>query len=185
MRRLVPRKHAKYTCRWRSFRHWKAFARSYLLSPNNHVIAAELAFGNFLSSVLKDDYQGEVCGNAKGELSLVYPFGLSRQRGCYGLAILVEDLDFIVHSAGVRGLEPDIPISKSSDVAKAKTKDVTTVETLQHTFHVNAIGAFLLLEAMMPQLCHDGHPKVIIKARELVQSAIIQLVARLHVESCD
>ena len=139
-----------------------SFVSSYLLSPDNHVIAADLAFGNFLSSALKDDYRGDVCSNAKGELSLVYPFDISWHRDCYGLAIRAEDVDVIVHSAGIRGLEPDITISKSSDVAKAETKDVTTVETLQYTFHVNAIGTFLLLEAMIPQLRHDGHPKVII-----------------------
>ena len=83
----------------------KAFVRLYLLSPDNHIIAADLAFGNFLSSALKDDYRGDVCSNAKGELSLVYPFDISRQRDCYGLAIRVEDLDVIVHSAGIRGQE--------------------------------------------------------------------------------
>ena len=36
------------------------------------------------------------------------------------------------------------------------------------TLHVNAIGTFLLLEAMMPQLRHDGHPKVIIMGSRMV-----------------
>lgn len=41
------------------------------------------------------------------------------------------------------------------------------MEILQHTFHVNAIGTFLLLEAMVPQL-HDGRPKVIIMGSRMV-----------------
>ncbi|KAL9061127.1 MAG: hypothetical protein Q9162_000272 [Coniocarpon cinnabarinum] len=61
-------------------------------------------------------------------------------------------LDLVVHSAGVRGLDPAVPIRQSSDVAKAETLDAMTVKTLEKTLQVNLVGSFVLLRALVPLL---------------------------------
>ena len=68
-----------------------------------------------------------------------------------------QRLDIVIHSAGVRGLSPSVPMRKASDVARAETMDVMTPETMRHTFHVNTVGTFLLLRTLMPALrASDG-----------------------------
>ncbi|KAL2038014.1 hypothetical protein N7G274_009234 [Stereocaulon virgatum] len=140
----------------------KAFVCLYLRGPDNKVIATDLAFGIGDRISIEDAYRKDVCSNAKGELSSVLSFDISHEVESQRFAELVPVLDIIVHSAGVRGLQPNIPITCSSDVARAETWSVTSVETIQRTFHVNAVGTFLLLKALIPKLTPASHAKVII-----------------------
>ena len=61
-------------------------------------------------------------------------------------------IDLIIHSAGIRGLVPDVPIKQSSDVARAETLDVMDTATLIKTFEVNVTGTFLLMKHLLPFL---------------------------------
>ena len=140
----------------------KAFVCLYLQGPNNKVIAADLAFGIGDKLSIEDAYRKDVCSNAKGELSSVLSFDISHEVESQNLAELVPVLNLIVHSAGIRGLQPNIPITCSSDVARAETWSVMSVETIQQTLQVNAVGTFLLLTAMIPRLSPASHAKVVI-----------------------
>jgi len=77
-------------------------------------------------------------------------------------------IDLIIHSAGVRGLVPELPIHSYSDVAKTETLDAMTAETLQQTLSINTVGTFLLLKALLPALRRSviiqpgSTPKVIV-----------------------
>ena len=61
-------------------------------------------------------------------------------------------IDLVIHSAGVRGLVPDVPIKQSSHVAKAETLDVMSTATLLKTFEVNVAGTFQLVKHLLPFL---------------------------------
>ena len=61
-------------------------------------------------------------------------------------------LNTIIHSAGIRGLVPDVAIRESSDVASAETLSSMTLETMQQTLKVNSVGTFAVLRAFVPLL---------------------------------
>ena len=61
-------------------------------------------------------------------------------------------IDLVIHSAGVRGLVPDVAIKQSSDVANAETLDVMDTATLMKTFEVNVAGTFSLIKHLLPFL---------------------------------
>ena len=63
-------------------------------------------------------------------------------------------IDLVIHSAGIRGLVPVVPIRESSDVAKAETLQVMDVATLMKAFEVNVAGTFSLVRSMLPLLQH-------------------------------
>lgn len=77
-------------------------------------------------------------------------------------------LDLVIHSAGVRGLVPEVPIHNYADVAKTETLDVMTVATLQETLNINAIGTFTILRSLLPSLRRaagthpNAMPKVVV-----------------------
>lgn len=58
----------------------------------------------------------------------------------------------VVHSAGVRGLVPEVEVRKSDDVAGADALDVMDAATMMRTFEINTVGAFNVLAAVLPNL---------------------------------
>ncbi len=74
----------------------------------------------------------------------------------------LRDIDLVIHSVGVRGLVPSVPIAQGSDVAKAETMDAMTVQTMQNTFNVNTVGTFLLLRALVSKLRPGGNARVVL-----------------------
>ncbi|KAI3393734.1 hypothetical protein diail_3780 [Diaporthe ilicicola] len=64
----------------------------------------------------------------------------------------VVPLHLVIHSAGVRGLVPSVPITKSDDVAAAETLEVMDTATMMKTFEINAVGAFNVITAVLPNL---------------------------------
>ena len=74
-------------------------------------------------------------------------------------------INLFIHSAGIRGLVPSIASANPSNVAAAETRQVMDLNTMMHTFQVNAAGTFLLLQAVVPKLANGsgGDPaKVVI-----------------------
>ena len=61
-------------------------------------------------------------------------------------------IDVVIHSAGVRGLEPAVHIAQSSDVVKAESLETMTAATLERTLRINTIGSFIFLKALVPLL---------------------------------
>lgn len=64
----------------------------------------------------------------------------------------VSNLALVVHSVGVRGLVPSVPVKQYSDVAKAESLDIMDAETMRSTFEINAMGTFFPLRLLLPAL---------------------------------
>lgn len=58
----------------------------------------------------------------------------------------------VIHSAGIRGLVPGVPIRSSADVAGAESLGVMDVATMMRTFEVNTVGTLNVLTAVLPNL---------------------------------
>jgi NAD(P)-dependent dehydrogenase (short-subunit alcohol dehydrogenase family) len=75
-------------------------------------------------------------------------------------------ISLLVHSAGIRGLVPEIENEYPDDVAKAETMDVMTSSTMLRTFHINTVGTFMLIRALLPNLKTaselGSQPKVVV-----------------------
>lgn len=108
-----------------------------------------------------DAYRKDV-GNDETNTLRMFTVDVRDERQIATLLHDVRDVDVVIHSAGVRGLEPSVPIMKSDDVAKAETLDVMTTETMMDTFHINALGTFLLIRALIPKLRPGCGSKVIV-----------------------
>ena len=72
-------------------------------------------------------------------------------------------IDLFIHSAAIRGLNPDIQ-KQESDPAKAETLDVTDVEIFKQTLIVNTLGTFMLIRALLANLKSSSQqpPKVVV-----------------------
>lgn len=144
----------------------KAFVAAYLKSAYNVIIAVDKSFS---SAPAQDVVQAEVAyrkevGN--DEKNSLHMFRIDVRDEAQIVAQLrdaiVRDIDLVIHSAGVRGLEPSVSVEKSEDVAKAESVDVTTTETMMNAFHINAVGTFLFVRALIPKMRAGGTSKVII-----------------------
>jgi NAD(P)-dependent dehydrogenase (short-subunit alcohol dehydrogenase family) len=76
-------------------------------------------------------------------------------------------IDLVIHSVGVRGLVPSIENEYPEDVARAETLEAIDTDTMLRTFHINTVGSFMLIRALLPHLRqatkNSGQPaKVII-----------------------
>lgn len=142
----------------------KAFVTAYLRDPDNAVLAVDKSFSpspaqNGLKAA--DAYRKDVGSDETNRLRMLTIDVRDETESTTQLQD-VKDIDLLIHSAGVRGLEPSVSIAKSGDVAKAETVDVVTAETMTNTFHINAVGTFLLVRALLPKLRPGGGSKVII-----------------------
>ena len=142
----------------------KAFVTAYLKSANSSVLALDKSFSSTSAQdalEAADAYRKDV-GNE--ETNTLRMFTIDITDGTQYTAQLgdIRDIDLVIHSAGVRGLEPSVLIEKSEDVAKAESFDVMTAETMMETFHVNTVGTFLLVQALLPKLRAGSRSKVII-----------------------
>jgi len=85
----------------------------------------------------------------------------------------VRNVALVVHSAGVRGLVPSVPLTQYSDVAKAETMEIMDAETMRKTFEINSMGTFFLLRALLPALRQSAAtmersmPKVVVMGSRL------------------
>jgi len=85
----------------------------------------------------------------------------------------VKNIALVIHSAGVRGLVPSLPLKKYSDVAKAETMEIMDAETMRKTFEINSMGTFFLLRALLPALrqsaglTNGSMPKVVVMGSRL------------------
>ncbi|KAG8624868.1 hypothetical protein KVT40_006619 [Elsinoe batatas] len=93
------------------------------------------------------------------------------------LAAFVADkpIDLLIHSAGIRGLVPDLERLHHGDIAACETLAVMTPETMQKTFAVNSVGTFNLIRGLLPNLRKSPDSKVVvISSRMAAQNAIVK-----------
>ena len=142
----------------------KAFVTAYLKSANNAVFAVDKSFSSSpAQDILEatDKYRQEV-GNDETTTLRMFTIDVRDEAHITAQLHDVKELDLVIHCAGVRGLERSISIEKSGDVAKAESMDVMSAETMTDTFHINTVGTFLLIRALLPKLRASGRSKVII-----------------------
>ncbi|KAM0797342.1 hypothetical protein BDR22DRAFT_463271 [Usnea florida] len=145
----------------------KAFVRDYLRGSENSVVAIDRGFFSSSASAAQDvlavadAYRKEV-GNDETNTLRLFTIDVRNETEISAQLCDVKDVDIVIHSAGVRGLERSVTVGKSEDVAKAETVDVVTAETMMDTFHVNAMGTFLLIRALLPKLRPGGGSKVVV-----------------------
>ena len=141
-----------------------AFVKAYLRDANNCVFAVDRSFSaSPTQDVLEaaDAYRKKV-GSDESHRLRIFTIDMRDEIQITTRLEAVKDIDLVIHSAGVRGLEPSVSIGTSDDVAKAETVDVLTAETMMETFHVNAVGTFLLIRALLPKLRPGGGSKVVV-----------------------
>lgn len=143
----------------------KAFVTAYLGTADNSVIAVDRSFSSPSAQgavEAADAYRKDVGDDDDGTDRLrLFTVDVRDERQIAAQLRDVVDVDLVIHSAGVRGLEPSVIVEKSEDVAKAETVDVVRAETMMDTFHINTVGMFLLIRALLPKLA-GGRPKVVI-----------------------
>lgn len=146
----------------------KAFVRAYLQDPENHIFAIDKSFQSptvfdptSSSEEVCEAYHESVNCSSQDRLH-IYTLDITNPSQMSSQLSNIHSLDLVIHSAGVRGLEPSIPITQSSDVVTAETMDITTASTMQNTFDINAIGSFLLFRALIPKLRHSGNPAKVV-----------------------
>ena len=142
----------------------KEFVRAFVREVGNYVIAVDKNFpqSSISSDSMTEAYLKTIDCKVEGVLCL-YSMDITDEKAILTLSSHCGGpLDILIHSAGVRGLSPNFHITKSSDVAKAETLNLTTAQTMRSTFEINTVGTFLLLQAMVPNLRLNGQAKVII-----------------------
>ena len=141
----------------------KAFVTAYLKSTTDtSVLALDRSFSTSPAQdalEAADAYRKDVGNDGTNTLRL-FTLDVRDEMQISAQLRDIQDLDLVIHSAGVRGLEPSVTVG---DVAEAETVGVLTAETMMNTFHVNAVGTFLLIRALLTKLRRGGgRPKVII-----------------------
>lgn len=140
----------------------KAFVAAYLDSADNVVIAVDRGFSSSPGQA-EAAYRKDVGNDETNALRVVRVDVRDEAQIAAQLPdAIARDIDLVIHSAGVRGLEPSVVVEKSEDVAKAESVGVTTAETMMDAFHVNTVGTFLLVRALMPKMRAGGRAKVIV-----------------------
>jgi NAD(P)-dependent dehydrogenase (short-subunit alcohol dehydrogenase family) len=92
---------------------------------------------------------------------------ISSQESICSLAKEVSDIsiELVVHSAGIRGLVPDMEEKRPESVAACETLDVVDHATMMRTFEINAAGTFMLLRALLPNLRAAGGKVIVMASR--------------------
>ena len=76
-------------------------------------------------------------------------------------------IDLMIHSAGIRGLVPELEKQYPNDVPACETLDVMDAATLMRTFQINAMGTFMLLRTLLPHLMKASSPKVVVMSSRM------------------
>lgn len=150
----------------------KEFVRAFLQDPYNQILAIDKQFSSSSPWSTGEDfddirasqaaYRGDVGDHDfRVTMSSMDVTDESEQ----AQISLLPNPKIVIHSAGVRGLVPSVPIENGSDVAGAETMDVMNSQTMQQTFNVNAIGTFLLLRALIPSLRRNNGKVIIMGSR--------------------
>lgn len=71
-----------------------------------------------------------------------------------------KPIHMLIHSAGIRGLVPEIEGQTPHNVAAAETWQVMNKDTLMRTFEINAVGTFLVIRACLPYLLRGSSSDV-------------------------
>lgn len=150
----------------------KEFVRAYLKDRSTSVIAVDNKFPSQLAppdtpveqdTAVLEAYRNDVGDGERARL-VIWPMDISDETQVERLSNRPW-IDLVIHSAGVRGLEPSVWISQGSDVAAAEMMQVVTPQTMQQAFQINTIGTFVLLRTLVPGLRSRSGKVVIMGSR--------------------
>lgn len=134
-----------------------AFLEAYLSDPSSHIVAID-------KSPLPHDL-------AKGHQARLRYFqvDVTSEQSVHDMidALGKSPIDLVIHSAGVRGLVPEVEDDHPGDVAACETLQVMNAATLMRTFQVNAVGTFTLLHSLLSNLKQSAGSKVIVMSSRM------------------
>lgn len=108
-------------------------------------------------------------GTHKGARIVYHAVNVTSKASIHNLTSTIRDtpIDLVLHSAGIRGLVPAVENAHPEDVAACETLEVMDLDTMVRTFSINALGTFLLLRALLPNLRLAPNPKVVIMSSRM------------------
>lgn len=136
-----------------------AFLRAYAKDASNTIIAVD-------KTTLPDDMLDQPRTAARITSHIV---DVTVQSSIDSLSSTIRNtpVDLVIHSAGIRGLVPNIEDSHPDNVAACETLDVMNQETLIRAFSINAAGTFLIARSLLPNLKLSADPKVVIMSSRM------------------
>lgn len=139
----------------------KAFVTAYLRIPHTSVLAVDKTFSSSTNPAQQDNLEAAAAyrldvGNDETSMLRLFTVDVRDETQITTQLRDVGDIDVVVHSAGVRGLESSVLVQKGEDVAKAEGLDVISKETMMDTFCINTVGTFVLIRALLPKLRAGG-----------------------------
>jgi NAD(P)-dependent dehydrogenase (short-subunit alcohol dehydrogenase family) len=141
-------------------------SKTVLISGAAHGLGAEFlrAYQGDDTNIIAIDRE-EVTSTRKNVLSL--KVDVSSQDSIDSLAkeIGSQSIDLVVHSAGIRGLVPEMEEKRPDSVAACETLEVMDCSTLVKTFQINAAGTFMLLRALLPNLRQAKGKAIVMASR--------------------
>jgi len=123
----------------------KSFVEAYALHPTNTIYAADNAFPS------TDTNPREIFkppAHPTRENIILLDLDVTSSIHVNSLPADIP-FDLVIHSAGVRGLNPECEVVEAADVARAETLETTECSVLLDTFEVNAIGTFRVLRKVV------------------------------------
>lgn len=132
----------------------RGFVEHYLKQPNTLVIAWDVRTIDLSPppSTPGEDGQSKRLRKQQVDFSSERSIedGVNFMRTKYGAlsASANPKIDLIIHSAGIRGLVPEIEKSYPDDVAVAETIITMNAATMMRTMQINTIGTFTLLQKL-------------------------------------
>jgi len=132
-----------------------AFVKAFAQDESNTIIACD-----------KDPFPQEQVSTDKTQSHLVDVTSKSSIQNL-STSLSGTPIDLVVHSAGIRGLVPEVEDTHPDHVAACETLSVMDLDTLMRTFHINAAGTFMLLRALLPNLKLVTDPKVVVMSSRM------------------
>ncbi|KAF2815016.1 NAD(P)-binding protein [Mytilinidion resinicola] len=76
-------------------------------------------------------------------------------------------IDLVIHSAGIRGLVPSAVAAHPGDAPATESLEAMDVATMLRTFESNALGTFLVIRTLLPNLRLAAAPRVVVMSSRM------------------
>jgi len=130
----------------------RCFAQHYLRQPNALVIGAdinEIKIPATADSGTHADHNVELQGTlVKIHMDMSSSSSITTATSSLKSTHHIQQIDLVIHSAGIRGLVPRIEADTPNDVAAAETLHAMDAATMLRTYQINTLGTFTLLQSL-------------------------------------
>lgn len=113
-----------------------------------------LPSGSELDGIDRNEYGNSTGNGPCGPITSTRRLDLTKDEDIHDIEACYRDkpVHLVVHCAGIRGLVHSIEQQYPDDVARAETLENMNTETILRTFHINTVGTFNLIKALLPSL---------------------------------